>query len=315
MPLILSRADVRPFFDDATQIGDCIEAVARSYADRQYAEMQAIESLGIPLPGGSMLGFIASRSSVSGVSMSIRPRGSPPDTRGLLYFDSTGRLLALISTEDFDQLRVAVPSALACRHLAPPSPRVLAVIGSGAQGKAHARVLSRALPSIQEVRIFSPNAEHRREAVKSLSGEPVRMIDAVTPREAINGADVIAACATSDTPVFDPVWIKPGALVASIARGQLPPEIASWERIFTVGRRGGQRGRDPNAPLHPAWEAMQPTGDLTQVLAGEVTPREQPDQRVLFMQMALPGVEAALASRVYQWAVSHSAGTRISLSD
>ena len=322
MALLLTRDDLRPFFEDIGSLELCMAAVLEAYAAPAVAVgsplLRLTVATGAPIPAT----VTVSSTPLHGALVQLRPRpeqAPPPDTRIALYARE-GRVVAILSVEGLDLVRVAVPSAIACRYLAPRETRVLAVLGSGIQGHAHARALRHTIAGLTEVRIYSPDPVHRGSLARSLSateGPPVHATGSA--HEAIDGADVIAATALSDVPVFDAASVRPGALIVSIARGQLPPALAGTTRIFAVttadsDARRETRARDTSAPLAAAWTRIDPVGTLTDVIAGRVPPRLHDRETVLHMQMGLPGVEAAIADRAYRWAREHAGGRDVGFS-
>ena len=96
------------------------------------------------------------------------------------------------------------------RKLAPPNSKILAILGSGVQARAHFEALSE-VRRFDEVRLWARNPEHGREAAGDIGATFV-----ADGEQAVRGADV-TVCATSATaPILKGDWIKPGAFVASV---------------------------------------------------------------------------------------------------
>jgi len=108
-----------------------------------------------------------------------------------LYSAETGELLAIMPDGFIQQTRVGVTSALGMKVMARQNSQVLGLIGSGGQAKAHYRYMTAVMP-IKKVKVFSPNAEHRKAFVAEMeketgvAGEPV-----ASAEEAARGCDVI----------------------------------------------------------------------------------------------------------------------------
>jgi ornithine cyclodeaminase len=323
-PLLLTREDLRPVFTDPRELDGFTEALEAAYCEPSDGESGYQSALWVPrgADGQTML-VSASALADYGVALWAQPRGPRREVlaepRLMLLFDPRdGELLALFAADDFQAVRIAVPTAVACRHLAPREPRVLAVVGSGVQGRAHLPVLRHTFPSVEEIRVFSPTPEHRTTLAREMGarlGTDVRAVDEA--RAAVEGADVVAAVSNATQPAFEGAWVKPGALVASIARGQLPGDLVAGARIivnrraqFVVG--GGRRGeRGPTLPS--IWDTVQPAGDLREVIQGAVPAREREDEVVLFLHMGLASGDAALLAHAYRWARERGLGTELSL--
>jgi thiomorpholine-carboxylate dehydrogenase len=107
------------------------------------------------------------------------------------------------------ELRTAAVSAVATRLLAKPSARILAILGSGVQARAHARAL-RLVRSFEEIRAWSRNMEHARRCAAEIGGE------AMDAESAVRGADVVVTVTYSAEPVLKGAWLSPGVLVNAV---------------------------------------------------------------------------------------------------
>jgi ornithine cyclodeaminase len=122
-------------------------------------------------------------------------------TRGLdshqgtvtLFDGETGQTTAVVNATPITAIRTAAASALATRELAREDARVLAIVGTGHQGRAHARVLPAVLPF-----------------------DEVLMADRGEVEEAVRQADVIVTATSSTEPVIRREWLKDGAHVNAV---------------------------------------------------------------------------------------------------
>src|SRR6202012_4486939 len=70
--------------------------------------------------------------------------------------------VAIMPDGVIQKVRVAAMSAVGARYLAPEHPHTLGLFGSGWQASAHLEFLA-AQYDFEEIKVFSPNDEHRRE--------------------------------------------------------------------------------------------------------------------------------------------------------
>jgi ornithine cyclodeaminase/alanine dehydrogenase-like protein (mu-crystallin family) len=145
--------------------------------------------------------------------VAVEDKPQRPDDRVhatyLLLEPKTGRPKLMVSANYLTDLRTAATSAVATRFLARDNVRVLGIFGTGRQARAHVRVL----PLVRRFdRVLvcgtSPNAS--RNFAQELSPEirvPLRPADA---RTCAAESDVICACTSSPTPLFDGKWLRPG---------------------------------------------------------------------------------------------------------
>ena len=126
-----------------------------------------------------------------------------------LFETATGRPLAFLDGRLITEMRTAAVSAAVTRHLAPANAKVLALIGSGVQARAHLEAL-RHVRRLEEVRVWSPTPAH---AQRFAADTGARALD---PETAVRGADVVVVATSATEPVLRGAWLKPGAHVNAI---------------------------------------------------------------------------------------------------
>ena len=127
----------------------------------------------------------------------------------LLFRPDTGEPLAVMDGRLVTEMRTAAVSAAVTRHLASPESRVLALLGSGVQAKAHLEALSR-VRRFEEVRVWSRTPEQARRFAEQ---HRARAMDA---ESAVRGADVIVTATNAREPILQGAWLKRGALVNAV---------------------------------------------------------------------------------------------------
>lgn len=126
-----------------------------------------------------------------------------------LFRADTGEPLAGMDARLITEMRTAAVSAVATRLLSPPNARVLAILGSGVQARAHLRALAM-VRTFEEVRVWSRTAEHAG-AFAAETGARVTEAE-----EAVRGADVVVTVTHAGEPILRGEWLKPGALVNAV---------------------------------------------------------------------------------------------------
>lgn len=127
----------------------------------------------------------------------------------LLFRPDTGEPLAVMDGRLITEMRTAAVSAAVTKHLASPESRVLALLGSGVQAKAHLEALSR-VRRFEDVRVWSRTADH---AERFAHEHHARAMDA---ESAVRGADVIVTATNAREPVLKGAWVKRGAHVNAV---------------------------------------------------------------------------------------------------
>src|SRR5256885_11408268 len=106
----------------------------------------------------------------------------------LLNDPQTGAPLAVLDGRLITEMRTAAVSAAATKLLAPKDAKVLAILGSGVQGRSHVEAL-RLVRQFEEIRVWSPNKSHAEQFAKEIGAKTMSV------EEAVPGADVVVTVA------------------------------------------------------------------------------------------------------------------------
>jgi len=148
---------------------------------------------------------------------------------GLVFLFSTGNgePLALMNDGHLQHMRVGGAAGIGTNLLARKDSKELCIIGSGGMAHTFFDAIT-AVREIKKVRVYSrtrANAERFATAMAEKSGIEVLTVD--NPREAMKGADIVATCTDSTSPVFEAQWLEPGQHVVVVAPRELSPEIVA----------------------------------------------------------------------------------------
>jgi ornithine cyclodeaminase/alanine dehydrogenase-like protein (mu-crystallin family) len=194
-------------------------------------------------------------------------------------------------------------NAVGAKYLAPPKPEILALFGAGWQASAHLEFLA-AQYSFDEIRVYSPNPDHRGEFARTMSGKLGRDIRAVSsPEEAVKGSDFIQAATAAWDPVFDGRLVEKGMYIASIGgsdasnkRRELDDEtIRRADVYFVHSKEVAKNDQSPDV-----WEAAQKgikrwedIGELQDLVAGKRQGRASAGQITCFNNNTGAGTQFA----------------------
>jgi len=160
-----------------------------------------------------------------------------------------------------------------------------------------------ALPRLERVRVYSPTPAHRAAFAAEMSTRldlPVEPVDSA--EGAIRDADVVDLCAPGHfdvrEPLFESTWIKPGALVISMAQNQYPADFPAQARLVA------------DIPEFTA-EGGFPLGE---VIAEHVRPRQADTDTVIYRLEGGTVQDLFVATWGYQWARSQGLGHPFDLS-
>ncbi len=324
MALLLTRDDLRTLLEDPAQLDSAFAAIEGAFREHRESGGKPTPQLALPLSEGrGAVRIVTAASATNGVTLraaSGGPGASPIDAYVVMLFDSkNGQLRAVLAGDDLNVYRTAVPAGVGCRLLAHPASRVVAMLGSGRQARGQLVMLHHALPALDEVRVYSPTPEHRVAFALEMSERLGVRVDAVAdPRAAVAGADVIGVTSNALAPVFETAWLKPGALVVSMAAGQVPPDLLSQARVIAssladVVGPGAKREPYTSAIASGAWDPTR-TVELVDVLTGTTPGRTSEDEIILYEMPGMGAWDTAIMRWVYDWATQREVGTPFHLS-
>ncbi len=323
MALLLTRDDLRPLLEDSEQFDSAFDAIAASFREHRESGGKPTPQLALPLREGGAVRLVTAASPTDGVTLraaSSGPGASPTDAYVILLFDSrNGQLLAMMAGDDLNVYRTAVPAGVGARVLARANSRVLGMLGSGRQARGQLVMLRHALPALRTIRVYSPTPEHRVAFALEMSerlGMPVEAVG--DPREAVAGADVIGVTSNAAAPVFETGWLSLGALIVSIAAGQVPADLLGRARVVVssladVAGPGARREPYTSAIASGAWN---PAGaiELVDILTGATPGRTREDEIILYEMPGMGVWDTAIVRWAYRWATEHGIGTPFRLS-
>lgn len=241
--------------------------------------------------------------------------GRHPSHQGLvLLFDALrGTPLAILDGESITAIRTAAASGVATRHLAREDAAELAILGAGVQAATHLEAM-RAVRPVERVRVWSRTPEHSRRFAEEQSaahGIPVEPVP--SPRDAVDGADLVCTCTSSAEPVLEGEWLSPGAHVNAVGActpraRELDAAAVARARVYVDSRESAahEAGDLLLARAEGAIEADPVVGELGEVILGRVPGRATADEITLFESLGL-AVED-LASAVHVLAKARAAG-------
>ena len=128
----------------------------------------------------------------------------------VLYRTDTGEPIAAMDGRLITEMRTAAVSAAITKYLAPVESRVLALLGSGIQARAHLAAL-RCVRRFSEVRVWSRTAAHAQRFARE---HAVTWADSA--ESATRGADVVVTATGAYEPILKGAWLTPGAHVNAV---------------------------------------------------------------------------------------------------
>jgi ornithine cyclodeaminase/alanine dehydrogenase-like protein (mu-crystallin family) len=315
---VLSDADVRGVLKPA-DLADAMERALVAYSAGQATQPQRLTlHFG---PEHNWLGVMpASLDHALGAKLvavvpSNAARGVTTHPAAIVLLEAqTGRLAALLDAAALTLLRTAAVSAVSVKHMARPDARKLAILGSGAQARAHLAAFC-AIRVFDHVRAWSPTREH----LDAFTGE-TGITATASARECVTGADVILLATSSGTPVVDGDWVAPGAHIVSVGAYQpsmreMDPALLARARLIVDSRAGAlAESGDVIQGIREGWFNEQHiAGELGEVVAGSIPGRTSADQVTVFKSLGMAVEDLAAASLVFERAKELGMGVEVAL--
>lgn len=182
-----------------------------------------------------------------------------------LVFDvNTGVLRGLVDAVALTALRTGAIGGVAAKYMAREDSTSAGILGSGRTAWTQLEALN-VVRGLERVKVYSPTKSNREkfaEKVEKRLGLKCRAVD--SPREVLDGVDVVVAATNSAEPVFDGGWLGDDVHITSI--GALPTRR---ELDITTYRRAGVVAADLKEAV------LKEAGDIiAAVNAGVVNPAE-----------------------------------------
>ena len=227
----------------------------------------------------------------------------------------TGFPTAIMDGTYITAIRTAAVSGVSVKYLARKDSEVLAIVGTGVQGKYNALCITNALPSINRIRIYDkyePSIKSFIEQVGSVLGDKVKIEVVGSAEDAFSGADVVVtATAKLLEPVFFDKWVKPGALVLPIHAGGWNPEILTamdkvvvddWAQFCAFTKKIYK-------PL------PQPFAEVGEIVAGQKPGRQNDQETIINFNVGLAIHDIVVGSRVLEKAKEMGIGVELEFID
>ncbi len=227
----------------------------------------------------------------------------------------TGLPEAFMESSVISARRTAASAALAAKHLHESGePASVGMLGCGLINFEVARFLRAVFPSLRTLVVCDLDAE--RAAQFGRMAETVlglRVEAAKDVNEMLGSSPVISLATTAPTPHIDDLSaVAPGATVLHVSLRDLSPEVILSCSNFADDIDHAVRAQ---TSLHLTEQQVGNRdfvrGTLADVLAGRVTPRERPEQIVVFSPFGLGVLDLAVGHLVRDLAAREGRGARI----
>jgi ornithine cyclodeaminase len=257
------------------------------------------------------------------ITLFPRNEGTALDTHQgavLLFEAEHGSLVAVIDATSITAIRTAAVSGFATRLLARGDAGDLAILGSGVQARTHLEAML-AVRKIRRVRVASRRPESARAfAERESKRRGIRVEAVATPREAVEGADLVCTTTSAREPILEGAWLAAGAHVNAVgssipATRELDTEAVRRCRLYADRRESvlNEAGDFLIPKREGAFGDEHIVAEIGEVAVGRAPGRRARDEITLFKSLGLAVEDVASAKHIYEKAKAAGTGRLLAL--
>ena len=318
---ILSARDIRR----ALPMGEAVAAMKEAFTELSAGRvnMPARAHIDVAAHGGTAL-FMPSQADRFGkIGLKVvnlfdgNAAKGLPRIQGLvcLFDGATGSPLAVLDGTCLTALRTGAASGTATDLLARPEAATVAIFGAGVQARTQLEAVCAVRP-IRRGRVFDPAADAAATFATEM-GETlgIDVTVAPSPRDALQGADVVCAATVSPTPVFADADLAPGAHINAVGSYkpdvQEIPEETVLRALLIVDHRESALAEtgDLIIPIEKGlMQASDIHAELGEIAAGKASGRTSESQITLFKSVGVAIQDLAAAAHAFESAKHQGLG-------
>lgn len=324
--LLLNREDIKKVFT----MQDAIEADKKAFELVVEGKCEAPLRTNIQAPKHEgcflfMPAYVEEMDTASLKIINIFPHnidhGIPSSPAQVLLIDgTTGVVSAVLDGTYVTQMRTGAASGAAFDVLAKKDCRIGALIGTGGQAATQLEAML-AARKLEEVRVYDLNPGRTQafaeQMQKELASYGARILAAKSSDEAIEDADLLITVTPSSKPVFDGTKVKQGATISCVGAYQHhmqemdPAILPRASKIYFDSKDAVlSESGDILIPLEQGIITEKDfTGDIGQVIKGELIGRENDDEIIVFETVGVATQDLVAAKTIYDRAVKAGVGT------
>lgn len=313
---LLSWAEIISVCEKVFQWVDAEEIVQEHVSPMYYSLRSGHRAFALPFPACiKPLNVVGNK--WGGGSPGNRGKGIPSFIASISLNDAeTAMPIALMDGTGVTSMRTGGHAAIGAKYLARPDSSTVAIVGCGAEGGSFLCAMNE-LFDLRKVNAVAKHPESAKRYATSYSEKLNLDIEPfVTPRDAIEGADIICMCSSAAEPLVYDQWIAPGTHVAATrAFIDYDPLFSKNADKWVLGYRETDRRWLENPPFSSienlSIEFVH--ADLVDIVAGRKPGRESVAERTTMTHMGMGALDIAVAFEVYKRAAEQGIGRSFDL--
>ncbi len=233
----------------------------------------------------------------------------------------TGVPLAVMDGTFISAMRTGAVTGVGAKYLANPDSEVVGIIGNGVQAKTQIMALKAALPSLKLLKGYDLRRETSESFLKWASEKLGLQTEvAETPRQAVEGSDVIVTVTVADEPIVKDAWLKKGSFFTHVGSYQEEEELVVYNSdkiVVDLWEEVLHRGTPLLARLFKAGKISEDKiyANIGAIVRGTKKGRETRDERIFYSPLGLGSEDIGVASLVYKEAKAKGLGVALKLWD
>lgn len=323
--LLLRPEDIEKLFDPL----EVIRAVEEAFREKGLGRVQMPPKQYIFFESGGdwriMPAYIPSMKAAGVKTVGVNPsnpqKGLPTVIALVELVDpDTGRPLAVMDGTLLTAWRTGAAGAIAARYMAPDGSSTMGIVGAGVQGRMQAYFTTLYLGTVTRIKVYDMRREAARKTAQWL--EEVLGVDTLVVedvRAAVEGADIVATCTPSRSPIVRDEWIGEGVHINAIGadapgKEELDPAILRRARIVVDDVEQASHSGEINVPLSKGYIDLRDIyAELGEVVAGLKPGRLDDREVTVFDSTGLAIQDVATATVLYKRALEKGLGVRMKL--
>lgn len=239
----------------------------------------------------------------------------------VLNDSSTGVPLAIMDGTYISAMRTGAVTGVGAKYLANPDSEVVGIIGCGVQAYTQVMAIKTAIPSVKSLKAYDIRKDASEKFTKWITHELGIRTDIVgTPKEAVEGSDVVVTVTVADEPIVKDAWLKKGSLLVHVGSYQEEEEAVIFNAdkvVVDLWHEVLHRGTPLLAKLYKSGRIDDGKiyANIGQIIRGKKPGRTNKNERIFFSPLGLGSEDVAVASIIYRQAKGKGRGIPLRLWD
>lgn len=239
-----------------------------------------------------------------------------PQIIGIIILNDceTGAPICVLDGTWITAVRTAAVSAITAKFCARMDSKVLGIIGAGVQGRHHLIALKEVIPNLQKVKVYDIDRTVSEKYRLDLMSQTNVLIEICNDVEStVRESDIIVtATQRLDKPLVKNAWFEKGALGMGLEASRAWDAEAilnadkfitdDWEQTKYFKTQGAFSGGLPKL-----------YAELGEIVCGKKPGRENPDERIIAINIGLALEDIIVANYIYEIAKKRNIGIKLAL--